>query len=155
MQVRVVGKSYHALPASLDLLNKPLARSTLNILSPFDNLVIQRKRMNTLFGFDYRIECYVPEPKRRYGYFSLPILWDGELAARMDCRTQRNESLLHICHLPLEPGVLKTEGLFLALRRELELFLQFNHCSKLRLHRTSPVTVKPVLQTLINDLTGF
>ena len=152
LQIRVAGKLYYALPASLELLSKPLARSKLKILSPFDNLVIQRKRIKALFGFDYLIECYVPEAKRRYGYFSLPILWDGKLVARMDCRTERNESLLHIYHLALEPTVLKTEVLFLALRKELESFLQFNHCSKLRLHRTSPAKAKPDLQILINDL---
>jgi uncharacterized protein YcaQ len=152
-QVRVAEKLYYALPASLELLNKPLARKKLKILSPFDNLVIQRKRMKVLFGFDYLIECYVPEPKRRYGYFSLPILWDGKLVARMDCKIERNESLLHIRHLALEPTVLEAGALLLALCKELESFLQFNHCNKLRLHRTSPAKVKPEFQILINDLT--
>ncbi|TKB08420.1 winged helix-turn-helix domain-containing protein [Desulforhopalus sp. IMCC35007] len=152
-QVRAAGEIYYTLPASLELLNKPLARSKLKILSPFDNLVIQRRRMKALFGFDYLIECYVPRSRRRYGYFSLPILWDGKLVARMDCRAERNESLLHIHHLALEPTVLKTDALFLALRKELEAFLQFNHCNKLRVYRTSPAKVKPELQILINDLT--
>ncbi len=152
LQVGVADKCYYALPASLELLNKPLARSKLKILSPFDNLVIQRKRMNALFGFDYLIECYVPAAKRRYGYFSLPILWDGQLVARMDCRVERKESLLHIHHLALEPTVLKTDALFFALRKELESFLQFNHCNGLRLHRTSPVNIKSKLQAAINDL---
>jgi uncharacterized protein YcaQ len=153
LQVRAAGKRYYALPASLELLSKPLARGKLRILSPFDNLVILRKRMKALFGFDYLIECYVLEAKRRYGYFSLPILWDGKLVARMDCRTERKESLLHIRHLALEPRVLKTDAFFLALRKELESILQFNHCNHLRLHRTSPANVKPELQTVINDLT--
>ena len=96
LQISVGGNSYYALPASLELLSKSLARSKLKILSPFDNLVIQRKRMQALFDFDYRLECYVPEAKRRYGYFSLPILWDGKLVARMDCKNERRESLLHI-----------------------------------------------------------
>ena len=152
-QVHVAGTRYYVLPASLELLRKPLARSKLKILSPFDNLVIQRKRMKALFGFDYRIECYVPEAKRRYGYFSLPILWDGKLVARMDCRTERKESLLHINHLALEPTVLKIGALFLALRKELEAFMQFNRCNRLRLHRTSPAKVKPELLIQINDLT--
>jgi uncharacterized protein YcaQ len=153
LQIRAAGKPYFALPASLDLLSKPLARSKLKILSPFDNLVIQRKRMKALFGFDYLIECYVPKEKRRYGYFSLPILWDGNLIARMDCRIERNESLLHIHHLALEPKVLKTDSFFIALRKELESFLRFNHCNNLRLHRTSPAKVRRELQTVINDLT--
>jgi uncharacterized protein YcaQ len=153
LQVRAAGSCYYALPASLELLSKPLARSKLKILSPFDNLVIQRKRLKALFGFDYLIECYVPEAKRRYGYFSLPILWDGRLAARMDCRTERKESLLHIHHLAMEPWVLKTDAFFLALRKELESFLQFNQCNRLQLHRTSPAKVKQELRTVISDLT--
>ena len=145
--------SYYALPASLELLSKPLARSKLKILSPFDNLLIQRKRMQTLFGFDYLIECYVPEAKRQYGYFSLPILWDGKLVARMDCKTERKKSLLHIHHLALEPWLVKTDAFSLALYKELASFLQFNNCSNLRLHRTTPANFKPLLQTVINSLT--
>jgi uncharacterized protein YcaQ len=48
----------------------------LFILSPFDNLVIQRDRVARLFGFDYTLECYLPATRRRYGYFTLPILWN-------------------------------------------------------------------------------
>ncbi|MEM6453232.1 MAG: crosslink repair DNA glycosylase YcaQ family protein [Cyanobacteria bacterium P01_D01_bin.105] len=152
LQIRVADKHYYALPSSLKLLSKPLARSRAKILSPFDNLVIQRDRIKSLFGFDYLIECYVPKSKRRYGYFSLPILWDGKLVARMDCKADRAESVLHIHHLSLEPTILKIDGFFLALRKELKSFLQFNHCNKLRLHRTSPAKLKPALQVLIHDL---
>lgn len=153
IQIHVSDRLYYALPTSLELLSKPLARSKLKILSPFDNLVIQRKRIKALFGFDYLIECYMPEAKRRYGYFCLPILWDGKLVARMDCSTERNKQLLHIHHLALESNVLKIEELFLALCKELELFLQFNRCNKIRLHRTSPAKFKLDFQILINDLT--
>tara|TARA_R110002096_G_scaffold16106_50_gene55350 strand:- start:9379 stop:10605 length:1227 start_codon:yes stop_codon:yes gene_type:complete len=150
--IRVDAEQYHALPASMELLKKPLARSRLKILSPFDNLVIQRKRMQHLFGFDYLIECYLPAAKRRYGYFALPILWNGRLAARMDCKAERKESLLHIHHLALEPWLEETESFLEALRKELESFMRFNHCTHLRLHRTSPEPVKPALQAAINDL---
>ncbi len=153
LQVKAVGNSYYALPSSLELLNKSLSRSKLKILSPFDNLVIQRKRMKALFGFDYHIECYVPKVKRQYGYFSLPVLWDGKLVARMDCKSERKKSLLHIHHLALEPSLEKTDAFFLALCKELASFLQFNNCGSLQLHRTSPVNFKPVLQNIINSLT--
>ena len=152
-QIRAGGNRYYALPASLELLSKSLARSKLKILSPFDNLLIQRKRMQALFGFDYLIECYVPEAKRQYGYFSLPILWDGKLVARMDCKTERKKSLLHIHHLALEPGLVKTDAFTLALYKELASFLQFNSSSNLQLHRTTPANFKPELQTVINSLT--
>lgn len=151
LQISAGGNTYYVLPASLDLLSKPLARSKLKILSPFDNLLIQRKRMRTLFGFDYLIECYVPEAKRQYGYFSLPVLWDGRLVARMDCKTERKKSLLHIHHLALEPWLVKTDVFFHALRNELASFMQFNNCSHLRLHKTSPARFKPVLQSVITN----
>jgi uncharacterized protein YcaQ len=151
LQVGVGTNRYHVLPASLELLGNSLARSKLKILSPFDNLLIQRKRVKSLFGFDYQIECYVPQEKRQYGYFSLPILWDGKLLARMDCNAERKESLLHIHHLALESGLEKTEGFFLALAKELTSFLQFNNCSKVKLHRTSPATVKPMLKAVIDS----
>jgi len=152
LQISTGGNSYYALPASLELLSKSLARKKLKILSPFDNLLIQRKRMQTLFTFDYLVECYVPEAKRQYGYFSLPVLWDGKLVARMDCKTERKKALLHIHHLALEPWLVKTDAFALALHKELASFLQFNNCSNLRLHRTSPANFKPVLQTVINRM---
>ncbi len=152
LQISVGDTSYYALPASLELLSKTLARSKLKILSPFDNLLIQRKRMQTLFGFDYQVECYVPKAKRQYGYFSLPILWDGKLVARMDCKADRKESLLHIHHLALEPWLVKTEAFSIALYKELVSFMQFNNCSNLQLHRTSPAEFKPILETAINSL---
>lgn len=107
LHVNIKGNEYYVLPESLELLNKPLSRSKLKILSPFDNLLIQRKRMRDLFSFDYQIECYVPQHKRQYGYFSLPILWDGKLVARMDCKVDRTLSLLHIYHLAIEEHLKK------------------------------------------------
>ena len=153
LQVNIGNNIYYALPASLELLKKPLARSKLKILSPFDNLLIQRMRIQALFNFDYQIECYLPEEKRRYGYFSLPVLWDGKLVARMDCKAERKKSMLHIHHLALEPGLVKTDRFVLALSKELASFLQFNNCGNLRLHRTTPANFKPVLQAAISSLT--
>lgn len=142
IQLDVRGQNYFALPDSLDLLNKSLSRSKLKILSPFDNLVIQRKRMQALFDFDYLIECYVPEAKRKYGYFSLPILWDGKLVARMDCKADRKTSILHVRHLVLEPGLRKTEAFARALKKELVSFMQFNGCENIQIHKTSPAGFK-------------
>jgi len=149
--IRVGGEHYHALPASLALLNKSLSRNKLKILSPFDNLVIQRKRLQNLFGFDYQIECYLPAAKRRYGYFTLPILWDGRLAARMDCKAERKQSRLHILHLALEPRLKKIDAFLQALGRELGGFMRFNHCHRVHLHRTSPAKVKRASEVAIRN----
>ncbi len=152
LQINANGKDYYTLPTSLELLNKPLARRKLKILSPFDNLLIQRKRMQALFNFNYLLECYLPEAKRQFGYFCLPILWDGKLVARMDCKAERKKSLLHIHHLVLEPGIVKTDAFFFALYKELACFLQFNNCRNLRLHRTSPANITPMLQNLFKSV---
>ena len=142
IQVSVNGLAYFTLPRSLDLLNQPLARSKLKILSPFDNLLIQRKRMQVLFGYDYLIECYVPEAKRQYGYFCLPILWQGELVGRMDCKVDRKTSVLNINNLVIEGdvekwGASKQEGFVHALRAELDGFMLFNHAKELVVHKTN------------------
>jgi len=81
----------------------PAEHTTL--LSPFDNLTWDRKRTLALWGFDYTLECYVPEPKRRWGYFVLPILWHGELVGRLDAKAERRDGIFRVKALYLEPGV--------------------------------------------------
>jgi len=81
------------------------------LLSPFDPLVWDRARALAMFGFDYRIECYTPAPKRRYGYFTLPILRRGVLIGRLDPKAHRKEGRFEIKALHLEPGIPITDEL--------------------------------------------
>jgi uncharacterized protein len=145
-----VGKTlYYALPKSLELLSKHLRYRTLKILSPFDNLLIQRKRTQTLFDFEYKLECYTPKAKRQYGYFALPVLWDGKLVARIDCKAERKTAILHILNMVLEPSLLKIDDFMHALIKELPSFLKFNSCRSVRLHTASPEKVQPLIQTAL------
>ena len=66
------------------------------LLSPFDPVCWNRERTSRIFGFDYKIEIYVPEPKRVYGYYSLPLLHDGELIARLDLKSNRQRGILQV-----------------------------------------------------------
>jgi uncharacterized protein YcaQ len=78
-------------------------RTTL--LSPFDTLIRDRARTEALFGMRYRIEIYLPQTKRRYGYFNMPILHNDELIARIDPRVDRQKGVLVVRAIHLEPGV--------------------------------------------------
>ena len=135
--VSAVGEDWLMLPEAMDLLAQPLARSKVRILSPFDNLVILRKRLASLFGFDYQIECYLPANKRRYGYFSLPVLWRGGLAARMDCKAHRREGLLEVRHLALEKEPTRVDEFCGAMASALDDFAAFNDCIRIKIARVT------------------
>jgi uncharacterized protein len=91
--------------------NDALKPSHCTVLSPFDPLVWDRERALKLFNFDYRIECYTPEAKRKYGYFTLPILVRGELVGRLDAKAHRASGVFEVRALHLEPEVVVGDGL--------------------------------------------
>ncbi|GAA4712695.1 crosslink repair DNA glycosylase YcaQ family protein [Pseudonocardia yuanmonensis] len=75
------------------------------LLAPFDPLIWERERTERIFGFRYRIEIYVPEPKREFGYYVFPFLLDGELVGRVDLKSDRAGGVLRVQAAFAEPGV--------------------------------------------------
>jgi uncharacterized protein YcaQ len=74
----------------------PSKHSGTTVLSPFDPVCWNRDRTSRIFGFEYKIEIYVPEPQRKFGYYSLPLLHNGELIARLDLKSNRQENTLQV-----------------------------------------------------------
>jgi len=98
-------ETYYTTRKTLKQLNNQKDDKHVHILSPFDNLVIQRKRLNTLFNFDYVIECYVPAQKRKFGYFCLPVLYGDKFIARIDSKADRSKKIFKIINVFREKGI--------------------------------------------------
>jgi uncharacterized protein len=118
------------------------------ILSPFDTLNVFRHRLRDFFDFDYQIECFVPEPKRKYGYFSLPVLIGDTFVARMDSKADRKQKTLIIHNLHFEP-VKRTKPDFPKFIAALHRFARFNHCTDIVLKKSNN---KPYLKAIKDAL---
>jgi uncharacterized protein YcaQ len=131
--VNVDNQSYFALPTVHNRLKTKLSRYKVKILSPFDNLLIQRKRTKELFNYDYQIECYVPAEKRKFGYFSLPLLWGSTFSGRMDVKMDRRSGVLNVLHLHIETE--KADEFIVDLKKSLDKFLAFNNGTSIKVTR--------------------
>jgi uncharacterized protein YcaQ len=112
--------------------------SLLHILSPFDNLVIHRPRLERLFDFVYRLEAYMPAAQRQYGYFVLPILWRERFVARADCKADRPSQTLYVRRLIFEPAFQPDDGLLPALAARFWDFATFNGCEQVVVEEVDP-----------------
>ncbi len=141
-RLEVEGTTYFAHPGTSSELPLRLGRRRIHILSPFDNVTINRRRMLELFDFDYQLECYVPGPKRRYGYFCLPLLYGDALIGRLDAKAQRTVGNLEIRNLVLEEKAKVDDKLLSALKQGLLRFADNNQCHSISVLKTRPENLK-------------
>jgi uncharacterized protein YcaQ len=139
----------YLVPADLPLLQEIEAGAyrpeVTTFLSPFDNLIWDRQRVEDLFGFYYRIETYTPAAKRQYGYYVLPILHRGRLVGRLDPKADRQTQSLIIRAIYLEPGQTITDELLSGLAGALHEFMAFHGSQTLRIERSEPEDLRPLL----------
>ncbi|MBB6500850.1 winged helix-turn-helix domain-containing protein [Pedobacter cryoconitis] len=114
------------------------------ILSPFDILNVFRHRLKDFFNFDYQIECFVPAPKRRYGYFSLPVLAGDTFIARMDAKADRKQKVLIVHNLHFEPVDLE-QIIIEKFIHALKEFVQFNQCRDITFKKSNNETYLEVI----------
>ena len=126
--------------------------ATLNsLLSPFDPIVWDRRRALALFGFDYRLECYMPAEKRRYGYFTLPLLRRGALVGRVDAKAQRKAGVFELKSLVLEPGVRASERLLRDLAGAILRCARWHACAQVSLAHAVPAAIAAPLRALLDE----
>jgi uncharacterized protein YcaQ len=115
--------AFHGFPDALGNIPDPPAR--IRVLSPFDPLLRNRDRAERLFNFFYRIEVFVPEAKRQYGYYVFPLLEGDRMIGRIDMKADRKAGSLDVRKLWLEKGVRASSGRLERLEAELLRLAKF------------------------------
>jgi len=123
-----------------DILEAKINRPAKNVrlLSPFDNAIIHRDRVRQIFDFDYKLECYTPKGKRKFGYFCLPVLYQDRLVGRVDCKAHRKNGDFELINLYLECKNMDLNSFVPDFIRVILRFAKFNNCQSIRLSNISP-----------------
>jgi len=148
--VSEIDEPYYGLPGALDGIAAP-RRERAFLLSPFDNLTIQRQRIQQLFDFDYALECYLPPAQRKYGYFVLPILWDARLIGRLDPKADRKTNRLIVRSLRFEPDFNDFDDALPAVADALSAYARFNQCVHVEVEKIAPTGHKRRLKGLVKN----
>lgn len=145
-ELEIIGlkRPYYALTSDISKIAKTSrpADEGIHLLSPFDNAIILRDRTDFLFDFNYSLECYVPRPKRKYGYFSLPILWSNRLVGRLDPKADRQRGVLLIQNLYIEKNIDQKDTFFSSLAGSINDFARFNRCEHVEMKAKIPTGIK-------------
>jgi hypothetical protein len=129
IQIKVDGELYYSQAKSINKITE-ITKPTIHIINPFDNILIQRKRLKNLFDFDYQIECYVPEAKRKYGYYVLPLLYGNQFIGRLDAKADRKTRIFTVKNIWFENHFKPTSEFKKEMKLKLIDFAQFCGCNK-------------------------
>jgi uncharacterized protein len=160
-QVSVEGREepWYLHPENLSLLEYAMTGEMVptytTLLSPFDPLVWDRERARVLFDFDFSIECYLPQEKRRYGYFLLPILHEGQLIGRLDAKAHRKEGIFEVRALYLEPGVKIFEDTVTAVAAAIQRCATWHGTPQVAIRKTEPPELDGMLAAALQGQTAL
>lgn len=150
IEIESLKEPYFTSPEKLQQLEKVgrisgnAGSNSIHFLSPFDNTVIQRKRLNNLFGFDFNIECYLPETKRKFGYWCLPILYNHTFVGRFDPKADRSAKKFYIKSMHFEKGFVPDALFNKVFAEKIKLFAAFNSCNKIVVQKADKVWKKQI-----------
>jgi len=125
--------------------------TNVRLLSPFDNAIIHRDRVQQLFEFDYKFECYVPKEKRKFGYFCLPILYKDRLVGRVDCKAHRKTSDFELVNLHLESKKIDVDYFIPYFTKLIYRFAAFNNCRSIRISNVNPKKLTSVFKRALSS----
>ena len=131
-----------------------LRPTATTLLSPFDPVVWDRARALELFGFEYRIEVYTPAARRRYGYYSLPILHRGAPVGRLDAKAHRKDGVFEVRALHLEPDTEADDRLIGELAGTLRACAGWHGTPEVLIRRSDPQGLAGPLQAAVGDGAG-
>jgi uncharacterized protein len=137
------------LPLVEQACSGELRPEVTTLLSPFDPVASDRDRLSKLFGMDYLIETYTPVEKRKYGYFTLPILHRGAMVGRLDPKAHRKEGLFEVRALHLEPGVQVTDQLVNDLAATIQACADWHSTPEVIIRQSDPPELVGSLQAAL------
>lgn len=147
--VEGIKETHFALPGTN--FESSILNSGSSILSPFDNSLIRRERLMKLYGYDYQLECYLPEPKRKFGYFCLPVLYGDSFVGKFDPKADRATGIFYVKRFYLDHPPEEMDEFLAAFAIALKEFAAFNNCKKIVVEKTFPAKLKAELKVALKS----
>ncbi|HEX4481989.1 MAG TPA: crosslink repair DNA glycosylase YcaQ family protein [Rudaea sp.] len=125
------------------------------LLSPFDPIVWDRDRARVMYDFDYTLECYTPAPKRKFGYFVLPILRRGALMGRLDAKAHRADGVFEVKAIYLEPSMAPDDELIDDIAQAIDACARWHGTRTINVRRSDPTSLATKLRASLKRISAF
>lgn len=131
-------------------LSEQLIPTKTSLLTPFDPLIWDRQRTREIYNFEYTIECYLPAKKRKFGYFCLPILYNGNLVGRIDAKANRIDKVFEIKSIHFENKFIPDEIFFSEFSAVVKSCASWHDTPTITLNEIIPAFIKTNLESKLS-----